>query len=147
MHDDSCGSWVLVGNVSPEHSLNINSNLIQAMFIVCSGYVRCHTSFILHSCSVRIFKKNSGSVQTLVTLSSALFSSFRFCSNCCHTLFCLQKDKRGQGQPLQNLFRFCSDWRLPLSFKDSQFTFRSVFVHIHTLFILCSNSIFVRQYG
>ena len=120
-------NWVLVGNVSPEHSLNKNSNLIQAMFIVCSEYIRCHTSFILHSCSVRIFKKNSGSVQTLVTLSSAHSgpvqtvvtlcsaskktseardSHFKICSGFVQTRGCLWASKTHTSHIVPSLFTF-----------------------------------------
>ena len=120
-------NWVLVKNVGPEHSLNKNSNLIQATFIVCSGYVRCHTSFILHSCSVRIFKKNSGSVQTLVTLSSAHSgpvqtvvtlcsaskktreardSHFKICSGFVQTGGCLWASKSHNSHFVPSLFTF-----------------------------------------
>ena len=42
-------SPVLLAAVGPEHTLNLNSNLVQYMFIVTSEYVPCHTSFTLCS--------------------------------------------------------------------------------------------------
>ena len=118
------GALVLVADIGPEQSLNRNSNFIQSMFIVCSYSIQCHTSFKLYSCSVRIVKESSGSVQTRAQYVQRVFMKKyqprrpkRLCSAFVRSLF-----------RLKVAFKACSD-------NVHIFTHRSFSVQIQSLFI------------
>ena len=93
---------VLVGKVSPEHSLNRNSNLVQSMFRVRSEYVLCHTSFML---------------------CSDFQEKFGFSSNCCHTLFIF-------SWKIRVLFKLLSHFVPPAKKQERPGTSASNFVQV-----------------